>query len=510
MSTDGAGPYFLVLDLGTGGIHASLITQTLDILESGYEAVAYTRPSRGPGWEFNAEALFRSAMALAGRVLAGSEWGSSACRGLVVTSQRHGMVLSDRSGRELLACPNVDNRASPQAARIAERYGPTIYDRTGRWPDSFFPALRLVWLREEEPGLFAEVDRILMINEWFVWRLTGIARSEPTNAAETLLLDLPSLEWSDDLRRLFGLEGIRPVERIESGATVGGLSREAASLIGLAEGLPVHMAHSDTQAAVLGTGAVEGEAVVVNGSTTPVVRILAGYPWDRERRVWASPFSGDVWLVEANANVSGLAYRRLVSDFAGFLASSLRDLGLPADEARITRMAEERAAREGGGTGFWGPRISDVKTGKRLESILVTEGTVNPFEAILPSFLENLAFAVHQNILLTDAVAGSTADRVYLTGGGSRNEYFVSLLKALLPERTLLRTRSLETTSLGAVLSAMRASDGAEAANEAGNLLRTGVVSVSTGLPEPGVRRKLDEWLRFYSELAYPYSGRNR
>lgn len=506
--TDGQAHY-LVLDLGTGGIHAGLIGEDLDILDSGYHPISYRKPERGEGWEFEPEALFRSVLDLAIEVLSRASSVRGACRGIVVTGQRHGMVLVDRAGRELLGYPNIDDRAVRQAAGIARDRGAYVYDRTGRWPDYFFPAARLAWLREEAPESFAAVDRVLMINEWLAWRLTGVAVSEPTNAAETLFMDLPSLKWSEELRKLFHLEHIRPNDLIPSGATAGGLTEASASRLGLSAGVPVFLAHSDTQAAALGTGAGVGDIVVVNGSTTPTVRILDGFPRDPERRIWATPYQGGTWMVEANANVSGMVYRRLTAAYVDFLSAALKDLGISADRERLAEIAAAQGEWGRGGTGYWGPRVSDVKTGKRKDALLISEPGANPYKAVLSSFLENLAFAVYENILLADSVAGSPSSTIFLTGGGSRNEYFTALVKALFPDRPVLRTKTLETTSVGAVLSVLSLTEGTDRIHALTDDLRRSAEGVKSSLPETEVRRGLEKWIGQYSEIVYIKSGRN-
>jgi len=500
--------FFLVIDLGTGGIHASLVGEDMRILDSGYEAVSYSKPERGPGWEFEPDALFHRTLNLAVQVLSRTISARERCLGLAVTSQRHGMVLVDGSGKELLGCPNMDNRAAETAEKVAREYGPYIYDITGRWPDYYFPAIRLAWMREKDPERFSRVERILMINEWLVWRLTGTARSEPTNAAETLLLDLPSRRWSSELQKMFQLENLRLNELIVSGAAAGGLSTAAASSLGLPEGLPVHLSHADTQAAVLGTGAAAGDVVIVNGSTTPSVRIVDSFPKDPKRRVWITPFLEGSWLIEANANISGMAYRRLIASYVELISSALKDLGLSADEQRLAEAAAKRVHWDHGGIGFWGPRVSDVKISKRSDTILVTDGSANPYEAILPSFLENLAFSVHENILLADSVAGSGDSTIFLTGGGSRNDYFTGLICSLFPERAVVRTRVLETTSIGAALSVLNAALGREGTRKIRDSLRLAVDSMKPLVPAADAKRRLEAWVRHYKEIVYPSDGR--
>lgn len=451
--------WLLAVDLGTGGTHVAAIDAGLKLRASSYERIDYAAGAAPGALEFDPDALFASVLRLCARTVA-EAGGASGCLGVALTGQRHGAAFLDDRNRTVVACPNIDARAPAEAAEAATAFGPRIWDLCSRWPAPFFPAVRLMWLRKREPDAFRRVSRIAMLNEWLCWRLTGRFASEPTNAVETLLYELGAARWSDELAGLFGLEGLSRNDLVPSGAAVGGLSPEAGRLIGLGGAVPVFLAPSDTQAAALGCGATEpGEAVVVNGSTTPTVRVTREFPPDPERRAWASPYVGGLGLVETNATRSGMVFRALSERCADFVESLAGAQGVALDRERLLSAVRDSAETGVEALGFWGPRVSDPsKPAFAVDALLCAKGA-DPYRAILGSYRENLAFAVASNIELGGRLAGTPTGSVFLTGGGSASARFCGIVAALLGtlgaggSAKVMRTDELETTMMGAAAS---------------------------------------------------------
>lgn len=443
----------LAFDIGTGGVHVNVIAPDGGFLGSAYEEISYRYLKDCGGMDWDAGSSWASSLKAAAAALASAGIAGGAVRAIAVTSQRHGMVFADESGREILTTPNLDGRSTEQVKRIAPGHGEAIYDLTARWPDIYFPAIRLLWLKDNRPDDYKAVTRILMINEYIAYKLTGRMCSEWTNAAETLLFDTGGLRWSREMFELLGLDGIRPNDLIAPGDIVGTLLPEVAEELGLGR-VPVVAAVSDTQAAALGSGMIDiGDMVAVNGSTTPVLMVEDHFLKDSKRRIWTDPYLKNLWLLESNCLQSGMVHRKLMDHLIELIRM------IPGQEAfardDLYKLLERLEDRTDGVVSYFGSRRFNVSgmENKRLQITFPNDET-NVFAAILPSYVENLVFAIVSNIEQLREISGRPGRRLCLTGGGSRSSHLKRLLPALLPECEVFVTRELETTSRGAAIQA--------------------------------------------------------
>ena len=223
------------------------------MLGRGYAPVAIATPQ--PGWvEQDPHELWASVEAAAGRAL-------DACGGTMrdvgaigIANQRETTVLWDRATGEPLR-PAIVWQDRRTAARCRELPADEIRARTGLTPDPYFSATKLEWLLREtgrhDGVAFGTVDT------WLLWRLTGgaVHATDPSNASRTMLLDLASLEWDDELLALFGVpravlpEVLRTLD--VEGTLLGGRVRVAALAGDQQASLYAHGAAKAT----LGTGA---------------------------------------------------------------------------------------------------------------------------------------------------------------------------------------------------------------------------------------------------------------
>ncbi len=448
--------WYLAVDIGTGGVHTAAVGENLSVSCIEYEKLEYSSLDVINGREIDTNVLFSMIMRLCAKVSERRKSAQGDCLGIVITGQRHGAVFIDEKGEPLLACPNIDGRAVEASKNTGRDYGRKIYAITSRWPAPYFPAMRSLWMKERRPELHARFRHLLMLNEWLGWKLTGVMASEPTNATETLVFNIAEMKWSEELKELFGMGkvGLNPL--VASGSAIGRLSERHAKAFGLAASVPVILAPSDTQSAAIGCGALSsGDIIVVNGSTTPIVQVIDGFIADSTRRMWITPYVDGKWLIEANANKSGIIYRYLVDNCTSFISNIMRSMGLEADPNVLKAAIRSMDDQETNAIGYWGPRISDVSNPQMNGYALLASLDENPYAAILSSYAENLAFAVQGNIELTTSLSGLQADKIWLTGGGCDNEKFCSLVATLSSQTTVMKTAINETTMRGAVAATM-------------------------------------------------------
>ena len=253
----------LAVDQGTTATTCLVVDEELRIHGRGSCALHQSFPR--PGWvEHDPEELWQSVLAASGQALAGAGLRAADLDAVGIANQRETTLLWDRaSGRPVAPAIVWQDRRTAERCR---RLDPDlIRERTGLVPDSTFSATKLEWLLDEHgrrPGLaFGTVD------SWLVWRLTGgeLHVTDRTNASRTLLASLQTLDWDDELLRLFRVDRDLLPRVVRSGEAVG-----EGTLLGAR--VAIRGIAGDQQASLHGLGCrAAGEAKATYGTGTFVL-----------------------------------------------------------------------------------------------------------------------------------------------------------------------------------------------------------------------------------------------
>ena len=263
-----SGELLLALDAGTGSCRAVLFAVDGAQVGMTQREWSHAEVPGVPGSQvFDTETNWGLIAECVRQLLAESRVDASSIRALGTTSMREGMVLYDKSGRELWACPNVDSRAGVEATDLVQRgLAETIYRRGGDWVAITAPA-RLLWIQRHQPDVFEKAEHLTMLADWITQRLTGEFVTDPSIGSSSGMFDLARRSWSADIIDICGMraEVFPPV--LAPGSTAGVLSAAAASATGLRAGTPVVVGGADTQLGLVGIGVVDpGQFTVIGGT----------------------------------------------------------------------------------------------------------------------------------------------------------------------------------------------------------------------------------------------------
>ncbi|MGE5572594.1 MAG: FGGY-family carbohydrate kinase [Bacteroidota bacterium] len=444
-----AGQYLIILDAGTGGGRCTIFDSNGRQVVSEYREWRYDTPiGHSPlAREFDAN-LFYNIMADAARTaLIRAGVASEEVAAISVTSQREGCVLLDAEGRPIYAGPNMDWRATEEAEYLAAAYGDRIYEFSGHWPHAMFPACRLMWLRTNDPDLYGRAHRLLMINDWILYCLTGRCCSEPSNAGETMLFDIRKREWRWDFIDELGIPRHLMAPVAEPGMVLGRLTPEAADLIGLLSGVPVIVGGADTQMALVGSGAIDEHAFcAVSGTSTPVMAPVDRPVLDSLRRTWTGcHVVPGWWVLEGNAKGTGVVYRWFRDEFFGSET--------PFD--KINQLVREVPAGSDGLMAFLGSGVCQAPgvpfpVGALIGLESSYEQTGMTRARIGRAILEGIACAVEGNIRqMIDVLGGSRP--LHVCGGGTRGGVLAEIMASVHGAPVFVNPVE-EATSLGAAM----------------------------------------------------------
>jgi len=201
--------FIMAIDLGTTGIRAFLFCQSGDIFESSYRELPQIYPQ--PGWvEHDPKEIWNSTIWVMQKVIQLSGISASQIIAIGLTAQRETCLLWNRSGEPLYnAIVWQDRRTADRCTEIKkEGYELEIYERTGLVVDSYFSATKLEWLLQfaEENGSLNKDDVLAgTIDTWILWKLTGgkVHATDDTNASRTMLMNLRTRSWDQELLDLF-------------------------------------------------------------------------------------------------------------------------------------------------------------------------------------------------------------------------------------------------------------------------------------------------------------------
>ena len=141
-----------------------------------------------------------------------------------IDTQGETLIFLDKSGNPLMnAIVWLDNRAEKQAKAIEEKFGiKSVYETTGQTEiPAGYPAPKVLWLKEERPELFEKLDKILLLEDYLLYRITGKFVCERSLYASTLYLNVKTGEYWKEMLDFIGIDESYLPTLYESGERVG-------------------------------------------------------------------------------------------------------------------------------------------------------------------------------------------------------------------------------------------------------------------------------------------------
>lgn len=178
--------------------------------------------------------------------------------GIGVGGQMHGLVALDAEDKVLR--PAIlwnDGRTFKEVEYLNETIGRDVLSaRTANIAFAGFTAPKILWMKANEPELFAAISKIMLPKDYLVYKMTGVHACDYSDASGMLLLDVENKKWSAEMLELCGITEAQMPKLFESYETVGTLMPEIAAALGLKENVVVCAGAGDNAAAAVGTGVV--------------------------------------------------------------------------------------------------------------------------------------------------------------------------------------------------------------------------------------------------------------
>lgn len=444
-------PLILAIDQGTTGTTALIFDENLNVLGK----VNHEFPQHFPeaSWvEHDLEEIWSSVVRAVSDVLQMAKINGKDIAAIGITNQRETTCLWHHGpeAKPLHRAIVWQDRRTHQVCQRLKKQGleKVIHKKTGLLLDPYFSGTKLQWLLKNVPRAkdLAKSGKIAFgtIESYLLYRLTGgVHKTEPSNASRTLLMDIKSCQWDEELLKLFQIpKNILPEicdNDVEFGRTK--------NFPGLPDGVPITGMIGDQQAALFGQGCFAkgtakctygtGAFALVNTGNTPVFskhKLLTTVGWRLGKKT--------TYGIEGSAFITGAAVQWLRDGLELFdEAAQVEALAASVPNSDGVVFVP---ALSGMGAPHWLPTATGLITGlsRRTTKAHVARAT-----------LEGVSFQVRE---LLEAMAKDFGKKIKLCkvdGGGAANDLMMQFQADLLGYQ-LVRSNILETTALGAGLQA--------------------------------------------------------
>lgn len=436
---------YIGLDLGTSSLKAILIDEDQQVLAEHAIPLEVSRPHAG--WSEQDPSQWFEATQAAIAVL-GEQADLSGVRGLGISGHMHGATLLDHGDKVLRPCILWnDTRSAVEAAALDA--DPQFRALTGNIVFPGFTAPKVVWVKNNEPDIFAKTTKILLPKDYLRLTLTGEHVSEMSDAAGTSWLDVGERDWSDDLLTATGLDRSHMPRLVEGSEASGVLRDTLADAWGLPKGVIVAGGGGDNAASAIGAGVVKkGDAFVSLGTSGVLFAASDAYQPDAASAVHTFCHAvPDTWhqmgvILAATDALQWLS--KLTGQSAATLTADLGPLQAPSATLFLPYLGGERT-----------PHNNAAIRGQFLNLDHSTDAK-HAARAILEGV--SFAFADCQAALRS---TGTTIQSALTMGGGAKSDYWLEVIATTLGIPLMVPQAGDFGAALGAARLGMMAATGA-------------------------------------------------
>jgi sugar (pentulose or hexulose) kinase len=448
----------LTIDLGSTAIKTTLFDGEMRVLAAASrEYQARTLDSLRV--EMDARTYWDAFKATVAEVVDKAGVAPAAIRALGWSSQSETLVVVGRDGSPLRpVIVWTDNRAGAESRELEAEFGPELIHRvTGQVSMvPTWPAPKILWLRRHEPALFRQAHKFLLLEDFFIHRLTGKYVCEGSLITSTTYWNFTSKRWWPEMLQTLGISSEQLPEIMESGQPVGTILPEVAVELGLSSSTVVCTGALDQAAGAIGVGSLAPG--VFSESTGGCVGICVPLPepvWDSSRRMPCQYYALPDKYMAHTFTTGGLAFRWLRDTFGETERTYARDTATDAYDL-LTAQAERVAAGSDGLImlpHLQGAMAPDVNP--QAKGVFFGFTTHHTKPHFTRAALESIAFVVRRNLEVIQDM-GITVGTIRVLSGGAKSDVW-NQIKADVTGCIVERTAVTEASSLGAALLAATA-----------------------------------------------------
>ena len=442
--------HILALDQGTSSSRAIVFDRAGRIVAMAQHEFRQIFPQ--PGWvEHDANEIWATQLQAAREAIARSGVAPAAIAALGITNQRETTIVWNRATGQPMAHAIVwqDRRTEPLCAELrAQGLEATVRAKTGLVIDAYFSGTKLRWLLDNVPGARAAAERGELafgtVDSWLVWQLTGgrVHTTDVSNAARTMLFNIHTNQWDDELLAALGIPRELLPEVHPSSHAFGATAHDV-----LGASIPIGGIAGDQQAALFGQACFKAGLAKNTYGTGCFMLMHTGAQCLTSHNglittAAAQPHARPEYALEGSVFIGGAVVQWLRDGLRAIRASSeVQALAESVPDAGGVMFVP---AFTGLGAPYWQPHATGTIVGLSRGSTVAH---------IARAALESIAFqsAALLQAMSRDAVAngGAAVSELRVDGGACVNDLLMQFQADLLGI-PVVRPQVIETTALGA------------------------------------------------------------
>ena len=438
--------YLLALDQGTTSSRAIIFDKEGHIKAKAQKEFTQLFPQ--PGWvEHNPKEIWQCQSSVIVEAMTKMGITEESIVGIGITNQRETTIVWDAETGEPVYNAIVwqDRRTSAYCDEL-KRKGlvDRVHEKTGLFIDAYFSGTKIKWILENVPGARRKAEAGLLrfgnVDAWLIWKLTNgtVHATDVSNASRTMLFNINTLQWDEDLLKLLDIP-VSLLPEVKSSSEIYG----SAQLESWKSTVPIAGVAGDQQAALFGQMCIKPGSVKNTYGTGCFIMLNTGKQVVMSQNNLLTTVA---WKIgnEVNYALEGSVY------VGGSVVQWLRDgLGIIRKSSEIEELA--RSVPDSGGV-FFVPALTGLAAPywdqyARGTIVGLTRGTTAAH--IARAALEGIAFQVYDIVQAMARDLGAPLEELKVDGGASANELMLQFQSDLLAVK-VIRPLVTETTAQGA------------------------------------------------------------
>ena len=370
---------------------------------------------------------------------------------LAISNQRETFCVFDGDEKPLMPGTIwLDERAEDQKSAFAKTHGAeNIRGLSGKPVDVIVPLYRMLWIAEKHPDIYSNMRRFADVNCYIIRHLTGHWATSLASADPMGMVDMENGCWSDDLLEKAGINHEIMPDLHQPGEVIGHVTDEAATLTGLALGIPVVAGGGDGQCAATGTGTVEPGIAYMNLGTALVAGCFS--------KEYAH---SQAFRTEFAVSDEGYIYETLLKAgtfLIDWMTEQMAQVKKEDQAAFLSALEAEAKQSPIGAKGvivlpYWQGSMTPNWDSDARGVIAGLSGSTQTGD-IYRALLEGMALDTAQALEKAREATGRRLNKIVAIGGGSSSDLFLSILADALNVQ-VLQADVREASSLGAAMAA--------------------------------------------------------
>lgn len=371
-----------------------------------------------------------------------------------LTSFRSPVFPVDEQGEPLAdALMWQDRRTQYLCDRLNTEHGlheqDWVFEKTGLIVSPVFSGIKMLWFQENYPELSSRTRKYLGVHEYILYLLTGSWSTDHSVASRSNLFNLHTLDWDDELLKLFSVDRSLLCDLFPPGTSCGGIRDAVSREYSLPQGTPVICAGGDQQSAALGLGIIRPGVIEANTGTGSYIIGSSDKPViDPQKRIFCNVSAiPDTYILEAGILTSGTVYRWFSEQFYDPLYEGENVFPRVDREIQQSPPGSNGVIAlphfEGAGAPKWNTDAAGLFFNINLST---TRGDM------ARAVLEGIAMEISEN---ADLIQAFTGEAEYISASGGMTKFpEYNHMQADICGKPVIRYKNSEATSIGAWMNA--------------------------------------------------------